>query len=281
MAIDITIKSKGLLKKKLAIEDVILENMRYGIIDEAYRLDENKTGEYTIVFLNNHICRGYEISLKKGLIELRMPIPTSNIEINFFYDYIKKLCKKMNTKEFIKNGTKQSFNDIASCIKNDILLSEQTLETMKQDIDEGKYKSMYLFGVMNPISISKKDLISIDKNLEKLGEFMDNLQKQDVYYASSKIYKRKDGTTFGVYVITENVASVLPYEAKLFMTNQDIKIDDWYIAFVFDNQMGGACLYSNFVKTIKKECQYDVEHFIITLEKSKMQEILDKYQEKI
>ena len=239
MAIDVTIKSGGLLKKKLAIKDVILENMRYGIIDSAYRLDENKTGEYTIVFLKDHICRGYEISLKKGSIELRMPIPTSSIEISFFYDYIKTLCKKMNAKEFIKDGVNKSLGEIESCIKDDTLLSQRTLSIMKQDIDEGKYEYMYLFGVMNPISISKKDFI------------------------------------------TEDVTSVLPYRAKLFMTDQDIEIKDWYIGFVFDNQMAGACSYTNFLNNIKKDKEYDVEHFIVTLNKKQMQEVLEKYKEKI
>lgn len=281
MAIDVTIKSGGLLKKKLAIKDVILENMRYGIIDSAYRLDENKTGEYTIVFLKDHICRGYEISLKKGSIELRMPIPTSSIEISFFYDYIKTLCKKMNAKEFIKDGVNKSLGEIESCIKDDTLLSQRTLSIMKQDIDEGKYEYMYLFGVMNPISISKKDLVEINENLDVLGNFMNNIQMQDVYYSSPNIYKRKDGTTFGIYVITEDVTSVLPYRAKLFMTDQDIEIKDWYIGFVFDNQMAGACSYTNFLNNIKKDREYDVEHFIITLNKKQMQEVLEKYKEKI
>ena len=109
---------------------------------------------------------------------------------------------------------------------------------------------------------------------------MNDIQKQDVYYASPNIYKKPSGTTFGIYVLTENIPSVLPYKAKLFMTNQDIKVQEWYVGFVFDNEMAGACPYNDFLNSIKKDKEYDTEHFIITIDKNKMQEILEKYKEK-
>lgn len=279
MAIDVTIKSKKLFKKELNINDVIFPGMRYGIMDDAYRLDENKTDKFTIVFDNNHICRGYEVSFQKGLVNLRMSIPTSTAEIEFFYDYIKKICQKLNTKEFIRNEEKKNFSDISDCIKEDIFTSEKTLEVMENDIDEGRYESMYLFGVMNPIAIGKDDLVNINKDTKRLGDFLHNIQSQDVYYASSSVYKNANDKTFGVFVLTENIPSVVPVKPKLFMKKSDLKVDDWYMGFVYDDKFQGTCRYQDFLENTKKDKSYDAEHFTITLDKKQMKNLLDKYKE--
>lgn len=278
MAIDVTIKSNKLFKKELKINDVIFDDMRYGIMDEAYRLVENETGEYTVVFNNNHICRGYEVSFKKGIVNLRMSVPTSRTETEFFYDYIKKIAKKMNTNYFIREGKKMSFSDISMCIKEDISLSEATLCTIEDDIDNEKYESMYLFGAMNPIAISKQDLVTINKDTRKLGEFMHNLQSQDIYYSKASVYKRSDDTAFGIFVLTEDVPSVVPYKAKLFMAPKDLTVKDWYMGFVFDNEFQGTCRYEDFLDNTKKGKNYDIEHFMITLSKTKMKNLLEKYK---
>lgn len=84
MAVVVTIKSEGLFKTKIEFKDILFPQMRYGIMDEAYRLEEGNVGENIVVFNEKHICRGCEVSFKQKEISLRMPLPTSKEDIYFF-----------------------------------------------------------------------------------------------------------------------------------------------------------------------------------------------------
>lgn len=277
MAVNVTIKSKGLFKKELKMEDVLLGNMRYGIMDENYRLDEGKVGEYTVIFNNNHICRGYEITLKKGEINLSMPLPTSNEDIEFFYEYIKILCEKMKTKTFIREDEETSFDKIDEFIQFDTDASIRALEQIEENLDNGEYANMYIFGARNPISLGKKELSKINKDPKKLGKVMHELQNMDIYYAAPKVFQKNDKTLFGVYTLTENIPSVLPYKANLFMNNE-LKIDEWHIGFVIEGKLSGIISYNDFIDSIKKDNEYDSEHFIISLKRKEMDDLLEKYK---
>ncbi len=278
MAIDVVINSKGLFKKDIQVDDVIFEGMCYGVMDEAYRLEEGIIGDLMVVFNNNCIGRGYELSFSKGKIGLIMPLPTSEDDINFFYEYIRKICMKMKTDKFIRNQEEVKFEQIDTCIENDIVASKEALKQIGNDIDNGKYENMYLFGAINPIAIGKDELIEIAGSPKNLGILMNRLQQMDIYYAKAKVYKRKNNTYFGVYILTENVPTVLPYEPKILMMDNNIEINDWNISFIINNDLEGSVLYSDFINFIKGYEKYDSEHFIITLDSMVIKKLLDKHR---
>jgi len=278
MAVNVIIKSKGLFKKEFKLADILLENMRYGIMDEAFRLEENKVGEYTVIFNKDKICRGYEVSFKKGEIDLRMPLPTSTSDIIFFYDYVKILCQKLKTNKFIREDIMSSLDMIDEYVRLDREASVKALEEINKNLLNGEYENMYIFGAINPIALGKKELSFIGNDPEKLGELANNLQKKDVYYAKASVYSRKDETLFGVYVLTENILSVMPFKAKLFMANNDLKVNDWYIGFVVKEKLIGFISYENFIKNIKNIQEYDSEHFIIKLDDKEIDKLLKEYK---
>lgn len=278
MAVEVIIKNKGIFKKNPTLSDILENDMRYGIMDESFRLEEGKTGENTVIFKDKNICRGYEISFKKGEINLRMPLPTSTSDINFFYEYIKKLCIKMNTKVFTRDEEKLSFNDIDNCIKLDIEASIAAFKKIAENIEKETYENMYIFGALNPVVIGKNEIDIIDNDPTKFGILMNSLQGMDVYYAKASIYKRKDESYFGIYVLTEGVSSVLPYEGMLLMNEKNLIINDWYIGFVIDEKLEGFISYEDFIKNTKKDSEYDSKHFIITMKKEKLKKLLNKYK---
>lgn len=278
MAVDVTIKSKGLFKKYVTLNDILESDMRYGIMDEAFRLDEGKTGENTVIFKNKNICRGFEISFKRGEVNLRMPLPTSASDINFFYEYIKKICTKMNTNDFIRDEEVLGLDDIENCIKLDIEASEAALRKIEENINGGTYQNMYIFGAVNPVALGKKEMENIKGDATKFGILMNSLQTMDAYYAKSKVYQRNNGTYFGVYVLTADCTSILPLKPKLLMNENNIDINDWNIGFVIDEKLEGFISYDEFLKNTKKDAEYDSEHFVITLDKNKMKKLLSEYK---
>lgn len=278
MAVEVKIKSKGFFKKNLEFKDIIVDYMRYGIMDESYRLEEGKIGKYTVVFNKNKICRGHEISIGKGEVYLRLPLPTCEEDINFFYNHIKYICKKMNTNSLMIEEEKVSINDLDKYIKNDLETSKMALEKIKENIESNKYETMYIFGAINPIAIGQKETDEINCDPYKFGELLDNLQKMDVYYARAQVYKRKDESSFGVYILTENIPSVLPFKAQILMQKKDIEISDWNIGFVYDENIQGFIPYQDFLNNIEKDNVYDTEHFIATLNKKQIQKLLEKYK---
>ena len=280
MAVEVIIKQKSMLKKEIKIEDLLLENMDYGIMDENYRLSSRKIGEYTILYNTQSIQRGLEVSIKKKQIHLRLPLPTGEDEITFFYEYIERICKKFKTNTFEREGEIGNIHQKEKWIELDKETSKKALETMNQDIEQNKYETMYLFGVYNPIAIGKRELEIIQNDIGKLGNFLHQLQSIDRYYASAKVYQRNDGNLFGLYVLTEEVVSIVPLKPSVFMNN-DIKVDDWNIAFVYDNDMQGTISFDNFIKNVDTSELYDTEHFIITLNQNEMKKLIEKYKKEI
>lgn len=79
-----------------------------------------------------------------------MPLPTSTSDINFFYEYIKKLCLKMNTKTFIRDEETISFDDIDNCIQLDIEASINALRIMEKNIDSKESENIYILEQLIP-----------------------------------------------------------------------------------------------------------------------------------
>lgn len=280
MAVEVTIKKKGFFKRKIEIPKLVFENMGYGTTDDNWRLLENEIGEPTIVFHQNILERGIEIVSKKEEILLRLSLPSGENEIRFFYEYIEKLCKYLKVDTFLRYEEESYFDRIEDYIKWDITASISAISSMRESIEKKEYEEMYIFGVLNPIAIGPKELDFIDDSPKKLGELLHNLQSVDAYYAGVKVYERENGTLFGMYVLTEGIKSILPLKTNLFM-NDDLKTEDWYITFCYDENISGSISYSDFLSNVDSSELYDASHFYITLEKEQMIELLEKYKKEL
>lgn len=272
MSVDVLIKEKGLFKKTRQLSEIIFENMGYGVMDEAFRLSEGETGKYTVVYHKGMICRGFEVSLDKGSVELRMSLPTGDTEIRFFYDYIKRICKLLNIKTFERDGETAGFDKIESYIAGDISASEGALKQIDENISKGEYRSMYLFGAYHPIAMGKRELEIVQHDAQKLGRFFHEMQSVDAYYAKANVYRRNDESLFGVYVLSAGVPTILPFKAEVFMNNE-LKVDDWNILMVDGDERKGAVSFEDFVANVDTDHIYDTEHFLITLDESQMNEL--------
>lgn len=278
MGVDVTVKSKGLFKKNLTIDDILNDDMRFGVMDESFRLEEGMTGEYTVIFNRKNVCRGCEVSFKKGKVDLRLPLPTSDADVYFFYDVIKQVCNKMNTNIFTRDEEEVSLDDIDNCIKEDIKTSTSALKKMEENINDGSSENLYIFGAMNPVTLGSIEMKNIKGSTIKFGILMNSLQTMDVYYAAPKIYQNNDSSYFGVFALTEGVASVLPDKPKLLINENKIDVSEWQIGLVVGDEVQGFISYDDFLKSVKRDSRYDSEHFIITIDKGKINKLISKYK---
>ena len=83
MAVNVEIKQKKNEIIELTIPEIAaLKDLRYGVSNNNYLLEEDEVGQYTILYDKKKIGRGFEISFEEnGCIYLRLPLPTTGYEI--------------------------------------------------------------------------------------------------------------------------------------------------------------------------------------------------------
>lgn len=270
MSVCARIKQKSLFKKKMSIEDVINDiNLSYGICDENYRLIFNKIGKHTLIYDDEKLARGIDVSIEDSDIVLLLSLPTSSSEIRLFYKIIEKLCIKLKLKKYIREEDMVSIDDNERFIEYDEKASISGLEDLKNRINQDTYKRFEIFGVYNPISIGINEIDRIGTSLIKFEDFLHDIQAIDVYYAAPNVYKI-NGKLVGIYAIGPNIPSVVPNEPYIVL-NQIENIDEWYVMF----KEGKTVKYIDFFAKCKNKKYYDANHVIVSLSDEEMNDLLE------
>ena len=276
MSVSVRIKQKGLFKKKLSIEEIIkITNLSYGVCDENYRLIKNEIANHTLIYDENKLARGIDISLDDKDIILLLNLPTSSSEIRTFYDVIEKICNELNIKQYIREEETVSLNDKGKFIEYDEKGSIAGLESLQKEIEKDNYKSLEIFGIYNPISIGLNEIKKINNSLDNFEEYLNQIQSLDVYYATPRVYK-VDGKLIGIYAIGANISSVVPIKPYIIL-NQIRGIEEWYVML----KEGKTVKYDDFISNVTQKEYYDANHLIVTLSENEVDLLLDKYFIKI
>lgn len=272
MSVSVRIKQKSLFKKKLNIEEIIkLTNLSYGVSDENYRIIPNEIAEHTLIYDNNRLARGIDISLDDTDVVLLLSLPTSPSEIRKFYEVIEIICNKFNTQNYIREEELVNIKDNEKFIKYDEEGSIAGLEDLQEKISHDEYKRFEIFGVYNPISIGINEIKKINNNLYNLEEYLDKIQSLDVYYATPRVYRVKE-KLIGIYAIGPNIPSVVPTKPYIVL-NQIKGIEEWYVMM----KEGKTIKYNDLINNAKNKEYYDANHIIVTLSDNEIDNLLEKY----
>ena len=272
MSVNGRIKQKSIFKKKLIVDDIIkLTNLSYGVCDENYRLIRNEKGNHTLIYDENRLARGIDLSLDGTDIILLLSLPTSLTEIRKFYEVIEKICNELKIKNYIREEENVSLNDKEKFIKFDEQASISGLGDLQEKIGRDEYKRFELFGIYNPISIGVKEIKEIGNSLDNLENYFHKIQSLDVYYATPRVYKVND-KLIGIYAIGANIPSVVPTKPYIVL-NQIQGIEKWYVML----KEGKTVKYEDFINHTKTKEYYDANHIIITLDDEEINGLLDKY----
>lgn len=272
MSVSVKIKQRSIFKKKLNIEEIIkLTNLSYGVSDENYRIIPNEIAEHTLIYDNNRLARGIDISLDDTDVVLLLSLPTSPSEIRKFYEVIEIMCNKFNTQNYIREEELVNIKDNEKFIKYDEEGSIAGLEDLQEKISQDEYKRFEIFGVYNPISIGINEIKKINNNLYNLEEYLDKIQSLDVYYATPRVYRVKE-KLIGIYAIGPNIPSVVPTKPYIVL-NQIKGIEEWYVMM----KEGKTIKYNDLINNAKNKEYYDANHIIVTLSDNEIDNLLEKY----
>lgn len=277
MSITARIKQKSIFKKKMNIKDIIkLTGLSYGVCDENYRLDRDEISEHTLIYDETRLARGLELWLEGTDILLSLSLPTAPSEIRLFYNVIKQLCNELNTRKYLREDVEAHINENEEYIKWDEEASVAALEDITNKTGD-QYQRFEIFGVYNPISIGQVELRRINKNLINLEEFLDDIQSQDVYYATPSVFRKKDtDELFGIYSIVVDVPCVVPNKPYIIL-NQIEGVENWYVMV----RKGITVGYEDFINNVASNQYYDANHVIVLLNDSEIDVLIDQYSVEI
>lgn len=271
MSVNVRIKQKALFKKKLDMNEIIkISNLSYGVCDENYRLQRNEIASQTLIYDENNLARGIDLSLDNTDILLSLSLPTSKEEIRCFYEVIDRLCNKLKIQKYIRDEEEVSIKDKEIFIDSDEKGSICALEKIEGNIAKNEYERFEIFGIYNPISIGIKEMKEINNNLDNFSSFLNSVQSLDVYYAAPRVYKIHDKLV-GIYAIGLNIPSVVPIKPYIVL-NQIQGIEEWYVILKDEKTIK----YEDFINNIDKE-YYDANHIIVTLKDKKIDMLIDKF----
>lgn len=211
--------------------------------DEEYNdFLKEKIGNFECILLGkeNVSARGFELSYddKTGSYAVRIFAPSSIADYESAFDYIKKLCVFLENDNITTEDNETYTSDTISTYN----YKEQircTLEAIYNNLKNSDHEHFEIFGLHRPVALNKKiikEIIKTKEAVENFSSFITNLQYIDAYSARQKIYKKDDGSIFGVYTITETVPTIIPFTPCIEYENadtvKDSDISQWLIGLV-------------------------------------------------
>ncbi|MCM1089293.1 MAG: DUF4299 domain-containing protein [Butyrivibrio sp.] len=269
MSIEVTIRQKGILKKPLPLDVILGESLKYGDYD-GVRLEFDKLGETEFVVYNSaHIGRGFSVVWKKGekhKVDLRLLTPSSDEEIEDFYECVNRIAAFWSNSAIEVDGTPQSLEECLAGKEHMLRWNRDIIASL------GEERSLAQAPLVLPcafwfISLSAEDLKRVSQGSEVFRDYIHEKQNIDVYYAMPHFYRDEQGI-FGSYAYTENTESIFPTKAELpFWADKSIHVYRWEIALfsITEDAVIGSIDYEQFLKIIPedKKQPYDAEHLLI------------------
>ena len=272
-------KVKKIDLKKLE-EYGILGNLYLGLSDEAccferYKGDNDIRNKILVLFDRDLFGRGMLLLLDNDYnIELVLNYPTTQVDIDNFYRFIKDICDKFKFKKIIEDNIEYDIKDIDK-LKNGVTRANQI--NIKNNIEAG----LTIFGCINPITLDNEFIKEIDKlsatqAVQYFGSYLERKQRKMYYFAKPLLFKKDTGKLYSRYALTENATSIFPINPYLpFGYNQKLikDIEDWNVVVFKENNddylLVGEVPFNYFKKiiNIKKLVKYDYKHILVTVDK--------------
>ncbi|MBR2825536.1 MAG: DUF4299 family protein [Solobacterium sp.] len=291
MAIEITLTQTSFFKKRLHAQDIIQDDLSYGVVDNTWRLIDPRDLQsvYYCFYNPNHIgcgVRVYYHPRHKETFSLTLPTPGTEYDIEVGYQVLERVMEKWNLHTFLQDGQeyeKEDINHLTEKMKQFNIAKFSNLDTSEETILIPCVKWPILFSSKEVEEwIEKEDMESFTKRLHEL-------QEKDYYYAIPRLFQKSEGNLLAVYAISPDTDTILPMEPSLglyldktYRQQSHLNID-FQIGLISyeDHGVIGQIPYNTFLEEVSFDAceKYDEAHRIVkALSEKRIHEIAYRYR---
>ena len=237
-------------------------------------------------------ARGFELSYdnKNKNYVVRIYTPSSREDWLLALEYIKTLAKRFNSEIVNERGEVYTVDNIDKFnYENDIIYG---IATILSGLEDKEVKVYNIYGINRVVSFNQEMSNKIENSVSPIDTFSNiikEIQYLDAYSANQQFYQNnEDHRIIGVYTLTENLRTILPYKPSVEFENSDIVKNDeisfWNIGFVVINgdendsnsyQVAGQIDYNDFIKKLPINKYKFIDASYIMVEPLNKEEILD------
>ncbi len=286
MSVVFKVKNKKFItfQKVLSIQNLCsyVQNLEiFGVKEDFdYRTALDKYG-IAILGIENESAKGMEVWYEEHYYNIRLNTPATRKDWQIAIEFIKKLYLDLNTK-LLCEDKEYSLEDLENFpYIHDIRYG---IELIIKNVEEDNL-TLYTHGVNQTVAIGKEMVKKIKSGnmIDEYEKLMTSTQYYDAHSANQKFYE-KDGAIKGIYVLSENIPTIIPYEpyityeySNVIQSSKDV---DWKLVVYFVEREEIVELeYNKFINNLDKS-QYhfiDENHILVQAQsETQLQEIASK-----
>lgn len=215
MSIDVVIRQKGLLKKRLPLNVILGKELACGVYDNALRLDEkpenpDRAGEI-LVYRPERYARGVSVvwtAQEKRQVSLRALTPSTVQELRDFYGMVARISGFWSCSLEV-DGNPMSPAEFQAGFDDMLDFNRRMTEHMARQILKDENKELTFFSVRWPLTAGRDEALRFLENPDSFGEWLNDRQSMDVYFAAPGFFQTEEGIV-GRFALTAGVRSIFP-----------------------------------------------------------------------
>lgn len=236
---------------------------------------------FMVLGIENESGKGMEVWYENHHYHIRLNTPATRKDWQIAIELIKNLYLDLNTKILCESVeyTLEKLENFPYI--HDIRLG---IETMIEHVKKEE-SVLYTHGVNQVVAIGPKmiEKITSGNMIDEFENLMLSTQYLDAHSANQQFYE-KDGAIKGIYVLSENIPTIIPYEpyityeySNVIQSSKDV---DWKLVVYFVEKEEIVELeYNEFINNLDKS-QYhfiDENHILVQAQsETQLQEIVNK-----
>lgn len=240
-----------------------------------------KEKEVYVLGIDYVSARGFECWYEKEHYFVRVNTPASRKDWQIALQFIKNLFLDLKTKLYCEDEL-YTLEDLEQFpYIHDIRYG---IDKIIQDVQE-KDLTLYSYGVNRQVAIGKKmvDRFISGNRIDEYEKLMLEVQYLDAHTAKQQLYKKGE-EIIGVYVLSENIPTILPYKPFVQYEYSDVIDDanevDWKMVIFFENEKMVELDYNRCIQSLNSNEYYFIDEnqiYVCALNQDKLKEMIESY----
>ncbi len=266
MAVDLTIKAKGVLCKETLDLLSLLKRCRleFGCYSPYFVLEDKHPNNVGLLYNPKRMGRGiYFDGSKKdqGIVKLSFNLPTTPTEIDDIFRVVTEVKLQYRNVVLISEDASLSVEEFVARKQRFL---QYSLSTLRGFCETRQYESAILTLAAYPYTLTPDEMVHYANNgtLEEFEELLHQKQTVNAYYSCPKLMRKEDTQELvAFYTLAEDCPSIMPIECSCFLSLEQVPVDYGLVRFYIDSEqrvLDGYYDYDNFVAVL---LEFGAEYF--------------------